>query len=70
LLPRAAACGFRQMFAVIGDSENVGSIGLHLSVGFRQVAVLKSVGFKFGRWIDSVTMQIAIGEGDRTLPPA
>jgi phosphinothricin acetyltransferase len=68
LLPRAAACGFRQMFAVIGDSENVGSIGLHLSLGFRQAGVLKSVGFKFGRWLDTVTMQIAVGEGDRTLP--
>lgn len=69
LLPRAEACGFRQMFAVIGDSENVGSIGLHLSLGFRQAGVLRSVGFKFGRWLDSVTMQIAVGEGDRT-PPA
>jgi phosphinothricin acetyltransferase len=68
LLPRAEACGFRQMVAVIGDSENVGSIGLHLSLGFRQAGVLKSVGFKFGRWLDSVTMQIALGEGDRTLP--
>lgn len=68
LLPRAEACGFRQMIAVIGDSENVGSIGLHLSLGFRQVCVLRSIGFKFGRWLDSVTMQIALGEGDRTLP--
>jgi phosphinothricin acetyltransferase len=70
LLPRAEACGFRQMFAVIGDSENVGSIGLHLALGFRQVSVLKSVGFKFGRWLDAVTMQLPVGEGDRTLPPA
>lgn len=70
LLPRAEACGFRQMFAVIGDSENVGSIGLHLALGFRQVSVLKSVGFKFGRWLDAVTMQRPVGEGDRTLPPA
>jgi phosphinothricin acetyltransferase len=68
LLPRAEACGFRQMIAVIGDSENVGSIGLHLALGFRQVGVLKSVGFKFGRWLDSVTMQLALGEGDRTPP--
>lgn len=68
LLPRAGACGFRQMLAVIGDSENVGSIGLHLALGFRQVSVLKSVGFKFGGWLDVVTMQIAVGEGDRTLP--
>lgn len=68
LIPRAEACGFRQMVAVIGDSENVGSIGLHLSLGFRQAGVLRSVGYKFGRWLDSVTMQRALGEGDRTPP--
>lgn len=68
LLARAEACGFRQMFAVIGDSENAGSIGLHASLGFRQVGVMRSAGFKFGRWLDVVTMQRALGEGDRTLP--
>jgi len=68
LLERGAACGFRQMFAVIGDSENVGSIGLHLSLGFRQAGVMKAAGFKFGRWVDVVTMQKPLGEGDRTLP--
>jgi len=68
LLERAAARGFRQMVAVIGDSENVGSIGLHLSLGFRQVGVLRSVGLKFGRWLDVVQMQRPLGEGDRTLP--
>ena len=56
------------MVAVIGDSENVGSIGLHVSLGFRQVGVLKAVGMKFGRWVDVVQMQKALGEGERTLP--
>jgi len=68
LLKRAEAAGFRQMFAVIGDSDNVGSIGLHLSLGFQRAGVLKSAGIKFGRWIDVVFMQRAIGAGDRVLP--
>ncbi|WP_338661573.1 N-acetyltransferase family protein [Pararoseomonas sp. SCSIO 73927] len=68
LLSRAEAEGFRQMVAVIGDSENVGSIGLHLSLGFRQAGLLKAVGLKFGRWVDVVTMQKALGEGDRNTP--
>jgi phosphinothricin acetyltransferase len=68
LLDRATAAGFRQMLAVIGDSENTGSIGLHISLGFRQAGVMKSVGAKFGRWVDVVIMQASLGEGDRTLP--
>ena len=68
LLLRAEAAGYRQMVAVIGDSENVGSIGLHLSLGFRQAGLLRAVGLKFGRWVDVVYMQKALGEGDRTLP--
>jgi phosphinothricin acetyltransferase len=68
LLPRAEARGFRQMIAVIGDSENVGSIGLHISLGFRQAGVLKAAGMKFGRWVDVVQMQKAIGDGERSLP--
>jgi len=68
LIGRAEAKGLRQMIAVIGDSENVGSIGLHISLGFRQVGVLKAAGMKFGRWVDVVTMQRALGEGERTLP--
>lgn len=68
LVARAEARGFRQMIAVIGDSENVGSIGLHISLGFRQVGVLKAAGMKFGRWVDVVLMQRALGEGERTLP--
>lgn len=68
LLIRAEAAGFRQMVAVIGDSENVGSIGLHLSLGFKQTGLLRAVGLKFGRWVDVVYMQKSLGEGDRTLP--
>ena len=68
LLPRAEASGFRQMIAVIGDSENTGSIGLHISLGFRQVGLLKAVGMKFGRWVDVVQMQKALGEGEKSLP--
>jgi phosphinothricin acetyltransferase len=68
LLARAEARGFRQVIAVIGDSENVGSIGLHLSLGFRQAGVLKAAGMKFGRWLDVVQMQRPLGEGDRSLP--
>lgn len=68
LLERATAAGFRQMLAVIGDSDNTGSIGLHISLGFRQAGVMKSVGAKFGRWVDVVIMQASLGEGDRTLP--
>lgn len=70
LLDRAARQGFRQMIAVIGDSENVGSIGLHLSLGFRQVGVMRAVGLKFNRWVDVVTMQRPLGEADRSLPGA
>ncbi len=70
LLERAEAAGFRQVFAVIGDSENVGSIGLHVSLGFRQVGVMRSAGVKFGRWVDVVFMQRAVGAGDRDLPPS
>ncbi|ONG44337.1 GNAT family N-acetyltransferase [Pseudoroseomonas deserti] len=68
LLERAEAAGFRQCFAVIGDSENVGSVGLHLSLGFRQVGLLRATGFKFGRWLDVVVMQRALGAGDKTIP--
>jgi phosphinothricin acetyltransferase len=68
LLVRAEAAGFRQVIAVIGDSENVGSIGLHVSLGFRQVGLLKAAGIKFGRWVDVVFMQRPVGAGDRDIP--
>ena len=61
ILARATAGGFRQMVAVIGDSENYGSIGLHRALGFRRIGTLQEVGFKFGRWLDSVIMQKDLG---------
>ena len=61
--------GCRQMVAVIGDSGNESSIRLHASCGFEMVGTMKAVGFKFGRWVDSVYMQRAIGDGQNTLPP-
>ncbi|HEX7388953.1 MAG TPA: GNAT family N-acetyltransferase [Acidiphilium sp.] len=57
LLADAGAAGFRQMLAVIGDSQNIGSIGVHASLGFQRVGILRDVGFKFGRWLDVVIMQ-------------
>lgn len=57
LLDHAAAAGLTQMLALIGDSENTGSIGLHASLGFLPVGTMRKVGFKFGRWLDVVTMQ-------------
>jgi L-amino acid N-acyltransferase YncA len=68
LIQQASAHGFRQMIAVIGDSDNVGSIGVHASLGFTRVGLLRSSGVKFGRWLDLVYMQRALGAGDTTLP--
>jgi len=60
--------GYRQMIAVIGGSDNIASIRLHENFGFTHAGVLRTVGFKFGRWLDSVLMQRALGSGDATLP--
>lgn len=68
LLHEAEAAGFRQMIAVIGDSENIGSIGVHASLGFKQVGVLRASGLKFGRWVDTVYMQRPLGRGDADVP--
>ena len=68
LIEHATACGMRQMIAVIGDSENVGSIGVHASLGFHMVGTLRAVGVKFGRWVDVVSMQRALGRGDANVP--
>jgi phosphinothricin acetyltransferase len=70
LLPACAAAGYRQMIAVIGDSANAGSIALHRACGFEHAGVLRAVGFKFGRWVDSVLMQCALGAGAATAPAA
>ena len=69
LLLEAEKVGFRQMIAVIGDSENVGSVGMHASLGFHHVGTLRAVGLKFGRWLDTVYMQRALGSGEESLPP-
>jgi len=68
LLEAAERFGFRQMFAVIGDSENIGSIGVHASLGFQRIGLLRASGLKFGRWIDTVYMQRALGRGDQDVP--
>ena len=68
LIEEAEARGFRQMIAVIGDSENAGSVGMHASLGFRIVGTLHAAGMKFGRWLDVVFMQRALGAGDATPP--
>ena len=68
LIDECAQRGYRQMIAVIGDSANAGSIRLHAACGFEQVAVFKDIGFKFGRWLDSVQMQRALGAGATLLP--
>jgi phosphinothricin acetyltransferase len=60
--------GYRQMVAVIGDSANAQSIRLHQTLGFRIAGVLESAGWKFDRWVDSVLMQRALGDGDASPP--
>ncbi|HEY4374829.1 MAG TPA: GNAT family N-acetyltransferase [Burkholderiales bacterium] len=69
LIEACEKVGCRQIIAVIGDSANQGSIKLHAACGFTPIGTMKAVGFKFGRWVDSVYMQRTIGEGDTTLPP-
>ena len=60
--------GYRQMIAVIGDSANAGSIGVHARCGFQMIGTHPNVGLKFGRWLDTVMMQLALGEGATTVP--
>jgi len=68
LMSRCEACGARQMLAVIGDSANAGSIGVHRALGFEQTGLIKSAGWKFDRWLDVVMMQRALGLGDAAAP--
>lgn len=68
LIAACAARGFRQMVAVVGDSANLASIRLHERLGFRRVGVLRSVGYKHGRWLDTVLLQRALGAGDAAPP--
>jgi phosphinothricin acetyltransferase len=68
LIARCQRLGLRQMIAVIGDSNNRASIGLHAARGFHPVGILRDIGFKHGRWVDSVIMQKALGEGSASIP--
>jgi phosphinothricin acetyltransferase len=70
LIRSCESIGVRQLIAVIGDSAHGASIGLHASHGFVRVGTLRSVGYKHGRWVDSVIMQRPIGPGDGTPPAA
>jgi phosphinothricin acetyltransferase len=68
LIEEAEARGYRQMIAVIGDTANASSIGVHASLGFRIVGTLHAAGLKFGSWLDVVFMQRALGAGDTDVP--
>jgi phosphinothricin acetyltransferase len=68
LLARCEAAGARQMLAVIGDSANLGSIGVHRTLGFEHIGVMKAAGWKFDQWRDVVIMQKALGQGSATEP--
>lgn len=68
LIERCTALGLRQMIAVIGDSQNIASIGLHEQSGFHRVGLLSAIGFKHGRWVDCVLMQRPLGSGATDLP--
>jgi L-amino acid N-acyltransferase YncA len=68
LIIECEARGYRQMIAVIGDSANAGSIGVHTKTGFTLIGTHPNVGFKFGRWLDTVMMQRSLGEGASTVP--
>jgi L-amino acid N-acyltransferase YncA len=68
LIEECESRGYRQMIAVIGDSANAGSIGLHKVCGFQMIGTHPNVGLKFGRWLDTVMMQLALGEGAKTIP--
>ncbi len=68
LITQCEALSYRQMVAVIGGTDNLASIALHARLGFREVGVLRAVGFKFGHWVDSVLMQRALGPGADSLP--
>ncbi len=70
VLNDCTALGLRQVIAVIGDSENAGSIGLHRALGFEMMTTLKGVGYKHGRWVNSVWMQKPLNGGTDSAPNA
>jgi L-amino acid N-acyltransferase YncA len=68
LIGECSALGFRQMIAVIGDSANAASVGVHSRCGFEMIGTHPNVGLKFGRWLDTVMMQLPLGEGAASVP--
>lgn len=70
LIGKAEAAGVRKLIAVIGDSANAASIGVHRTLGFQPVGTITSCGWKFGRWLDIVLMDRVVGAGDGTSPEA
>ena len=68
LIAQSEARGYRQMIAVIGDSANAASVALHARAGFAMIGTHPDVGFKFGRWLDTVMMQRALGDGGSPAP--
>ena len=68
VIDRVTEQGYRQMIAVIGGSETLPSIRLHAALGFRQIGMFTGIGFKCGRWVDSVYMQRPLGPGETSLP--
>ena len=68
LLARFEAAGIRKVMAIVGDSANAGSVGLHLALGFAQVGVIEDCGWKLGAWRDIVILQKTLGEGSATPP--
>jgi L-amino acid N-acyltransferase YncA len=68
LIADAERLDYRQMLGVIGDSANTASIAVHAAVGFRLIGTFQSIGFKHGRWLDTVLMQRPLGTGDATQP--
>ena len=67
---QAEAVGVRKLIAVIGDSANAGSIGVHRSLGFESVGTIRACGWKFDRWLDIVLMEKSLGDADRSAPQA
>jgi phosphinothricin acetyltransferase len=68
LIAASTAQDYRLMVAVIGDSRNLASIALHRSLGFKFCGTMHSIGYKFGRWLDTVIMELPLGEGDSSAP--
>lgn len=68
LIETCTTMGFRQMIAVIGDSDQAGSIGVHKACGFEPAGNLKNIGWKFGKWLDTPLMQLALGPGATKAP--